>query len=375
MSILIPYPQLSENQKEFVNFCTNTNESIFLEGPPWSGKSLTCLYSLRDIVEKEKISALFMVSNNAMYGYMSIALKELGVSEQVNIQRKNRFFWKMAGDNRLSVSLNSDYNENYESILTNLLEEEIDEKYSLVVVNEVQDYLLKEWELIKRISQRIICYGDFKQAIYNNKVERDIIINDCVHKQLNYVHKGRSTDKLIKIRNYFLNDSEYNETKTDSYFTLPKDEKTDSKGDGYSFINVGYEYEFKAIANKIKELEKENSRVAIICPNNNRFTELSIYLENYDIEHKYYAINQDLRKHDFTSTIPLFISVFNAEGLQFDNVILFGFDDSNYIIEMKRKENKLRNILYVGMTRARNTTYIIATENTVKELKDFKREM
>ena len=111
--------------------------------------------------------------------------------------------------------------------------------------------------------------------------------------------------------------------------------------------------------------------MAIIHPNNNRFAELSIYLGNRDIEHAYYEINKDLRKHDFTSTTPLFLSVFNAEGLQFDNVILFGFDQSNYILQMKREENKLKSILYVGMTRARNTTYIIRTDDTVDELKAF----
>ena len=93
------------------------------------------------------------------------------------------------------------------------------------------------------------------------------------------------------------------------------------------------------------------------------------------MKHSHYEINGDLKNHDFTSTSPLFISIFNAEGLQFDNVILFGFDESNYIIEMKRKENRLKNILYVGMTRARNTTYVIRSEDTVKELKDYEREM
>ena len=373
MSIIKPYSHLSEEQREFINSCLNTKDNIFLEGPPWSGKSLTCLYGLQNIVRKDNVKALFMVSNNAMYGYMSMALKELEISENVSIKTKNNFFWKMAGDNRLSVSLNSDYHENYDSILTNLLnEEDIEKKYSLVLVNEVQDYLPKEWELIKRISEKIVCYGDFKQAIYNNKVDRETIINDCVHKELNYLSKGFSTDKLIMIRNYFLDDDECVETGSERNIALAEDDDACCMGEGYKFIDVEYENEFKAIANKIKDLRVENSRVAIVCPNNNKFAELSIYLENHDVEHRYYEINEDLREHDFTSTTPLFLSIFNAEGLQFDNVILFGFDKSNYIIQMKRRENKLKNILYVGMTRARNTTYIIRTMNTVKELMDLK---
>ena len=121
-------------------------------------------------------------------------------------------------------------------------------------------------------------------------------------------------------------------------------------------------------------MEDKNSRIAIICPDNNRFAELTIYLTSKGIEHSNYEINSDLRQHDFASSTPLFLSIFNAEGLMFDNVILFGFDKENYIIEMKRKENKLKNLLYVGMTRARNTTYIVRNENTVEELKEFDAE-
>ena len=373
MSILKSYSQLSEELREIVIFCSNTDKNVFLEGPPWSGKALVCLYSLQNVVKENGIDSLFMVSNNAMYGYMSIALKELSISENVGIDSKNKFFWKMAGEYRISVSLNSDYHENYDSILTNLLKEEIEKKYALIIVSEVQDYLPKEWELIKRISERIVCYGDFKQAVYENKVHREAIINDCIHKQLAYLYNDASTKKLISTRNYFFDDAGYALPESENAATLPQDKDNGAYAMRveYKMIDVKYEDEFKAIADKIKELEGKNSRVAIVCPNNNRFAELSIYLEGHEIEHNYYAINQDLRNHDFTSTTPLFISVFNAEGLQFDDVILFGFDESNYIIEMKRKENRLNIILYVGMTRARNSTYIIRHEDTVKELKGF----
>lgn len=366
MSILTPYAQLSDRQRELISFCADANENIFLEGPPWSGKSLICLYSLQSIVEASDIRSLFMVSNNAMYGYVSTALKELGIGEQTQIKNKDKFFWKMAGDNRISIDVNSDYRDNYDSILTNLLKEDIEEKYSLIIVNEVQDYLPKEWELIKRMTQKIVCYGDFKQAIYSNKVGRETIINDCIHKHLNCLNKDIATNKLLRVRNYFFKDGEYIETIKGCSEMNPL--ATDI---AYKAIDTRYGDELGVIADTIKKLEAENSRVAIICPNNNRFAELSYYLKTKGVVHNYYEINGDLRNHDFTSTAPLFISIFNAEGLQFDNVILFGFDESNYIIEMKRREDRLKIILYVSMTRAKNITYIIRSEDTVEELKGF----
>lgn len=366
MSILKSYPELSEEQRELISFCTHTKESVFLEGPPWSGKALTCLYSMRNVVEANGECSLFMVSNNAMYGYISTALTELGVIEQAKIENKDKFFWKMAGDYRISIDVNSDYGDNYDSILTNLLDEEIEKKYCLTVVSEVQDYLTKEWELIKRMSERIVCYGDFKQALYDNKVRRETIIIDCNHRQVDYLYKSHDTNKLMWVRDYFFNESEYVETKKNCCEMLPL--ATDVN---YKAVDINYGDELRVIAETIKTLEEQESRVAIICPNNHRFAELSFYLKSHGVKHNYYEINGDLRNHDFNSTTPLFISIFNAEGLQFDNVILFGFDESNYIIEMKRKEDRLRIILYVGMTRARNTTYIIRSEDTVGELKGF----
>lgn len=366
MSILKPYDQLSEEQRELISFCTNTQENIFLEGPPWNGKAMTSLYSLRNVVETNGECSLFMVSNNAMYGYISTALKELGVREQTKIENKDKFFWKMAGDYRISIDVNSDYGDNYDGILTNLLEEEIEKTYCLTVVSEVQDYLKKEWELIKRMSQRIVCYGDYKQAIYDNKVERGTIIVDCIHKPVDYLYKELATDKLIRVRDYFFGDSESIESKKGCCEMQPL--ASDVK---YKAVDINYGDELRVIADTIKALEKEEGRVAIICPNNHRFAELSYYLKTHGVGHNYYEINGDLRNHDFASTTPLFISIFNAEGLQFDNVIIFGFDESNYIIEMKRKEDRLKTILYVSMTRAKNTTYIIRSEDTVRELKEF----
>ncbi len=369
MSIIKSLAQLPEGQREFIEFCREREENVFLEGPPWSGKSLICLYSLQNIVKENNVMALFMVSNNAMYGYMSMALKELGVTDNVNVETKNKLFWNMASEMRLSVNMDLDYYDNYDSILTDLLNEDIEQKYELVIVNEVQDYLTKEWELIKRIAKRIVCYGDFKQAIYDDKVERDTIIKDCVHKQLVYLKNKQWTDKLMRVREYFFGEDDFLKNGDNNYLMQPL--ATDLQ---YRTIDVKYKDELRTVANVINELEGKNSRTAIICPNNNRFTELSIYLGNKNIAHTHYAINRELRHHDFTCTIPLFISLFNAEGFQFDNVILFGFNEENYIIEMKREENKLKNLLYVALTRAKDTTYVIRNENTVKELKGFDGE-
>lgn len=370
MSILTPYSQLCEEQRALIAFCNSTDRSIFIEGPPWSGKSFIALYSAKAIVEKSGSGLLFMVSNNAMYGYMSRVLGELGVGESADVATKDWFFWDMASRARISISLDLDYEENYDRILACLLKDEVEEKYGLIVVGEVQDYRTNEWELLKRIAHRIICYGDFKQAVYDNKVRREDLIEDCIHRQIRLHNRDASTNELMRVRHYFFDDWEHVEAKDDAVFVMHP-LATDVR---FSTIDIKSKDELKAIIAAMEALEGEGRRVAIICPDN-RFAKLSIYLESHGIKHSYYRINSDLKGHDFTSTTPLLISLFNAEGLHFDDVVLFGFDECNYIIEMKQKEDRLKNLLYVGMTRARRNTYIIRSEKTVKELKAFDGEM
>lgn len=371
MSILKPLDLLPFEQREFINLCKNSNDNIFFEGPPWSGKSLICLYMLQNIVREKNISALFLVSNNAMFGYMSMALQELAISENVKIDTKNKFFWRLAGDYGISINLDFNYHENYDSILTNLLEEELEKKYSLIIVNEVQDYLSKEWALINRISDRVVCYGDFQQAIYSDKVDKETIIKDCVHKKIYYRDNDFPNNKLIQIRDYFFHDKDDENRVEKEADSLIQSLASDL---AYEVANVKYEDELRAVGDILNTLEGKNSRTAVISPNNKRLAELSDYLQSHGVKHKHYEINQNYRNHDYTSTTPLFISLFNAEGFQFDNVILFGFDNNNYILQLKREENRLKNILYVALTRARNTTCIIRTESTVEELKAFEKE-
>lgn len=371
MSILKPLAQLPTEQRNFIDLCENKDDNIFLEGPPWSGKSLICLYSLQNLVRSNNISALFMVSNNGMYGYMGLALQELGVTDNVKIATKNKYFWKLAGEYRVTIDTGCDYHENYDNILTRLLEEDIEKRYDLVIVNEVQDYLTKEWELIKKISGRVICYGDFKQAIYSDKVPKQTIVNDCVHKRIYYDCNDASTNTLVRVREYFFNNGNSENVDAKAANSIMPALSNNIK---YKFIDVKYEDELIAVGRIIKKIEGKHLRTAVICPDNSRLTELSLYLRSHKIGHTHYEVNQDFKHHNFTSTVPLFISLFNAEGFQFDNVILFGFDKSNYIVEMKREEDKLKNILYVSLTRARNTTYIVCSENTVDELHTFKHE-
>ena len=51
MAILIPYQQLSEEQKAVIRRVSRTDGNLYVEGPAGSGKTLISLYALKDFVE------------------------------------------------------------------------------------------------------------------------------------------------------------------------------------------------------------------------------------------------------------------------------------------------------------------------------------
>ena len=59
--------------------------------------------------------------------------------------------------------------------------------------------------------------------------------------------------------------------------------------------------------------------------------------------------------------------------MEFDKVILFGFDDS-WVIDKMRKENRLKSAIFVGITRTKSSLYVIRNEYAIDELKNLKVE-
>ena len=362
MSILIPYNQLSNQQQGVVRRVSRENGNLFVEGPPGSGKTLISLYTLRDMVSDSNIRPLLMMYNHSLFGYLSSALNELGITDNLTIVTKDKFFWDMAKSHGIvPPDSNAPYKEKYSFLLQELNNKTIAKEYGVTVVDEVQDLLEEEWSLIKKMSTRVLTLGDFDQGVYETNLNRESVKNYGVFEKLSVIFRfHKNIAKLARIFSRNDNDLEA-KVKEDSQ-TQPK------------LIDVDNGDELKKIGEVLNEIITYRKRIGIICPDRHKLKELSLYLNSNNINHHYYESNYGLRTHDFTSVTPLLVSSFSAKGLEFEHVILFGFDDSSSIVSRLRKEDKLNDVIYVSITRSNSNLYIIRTDDTVKELKDLKIE-
>ena len=361
--MLIPYNQLSEEQKGVIRRISRESGNLFVEGPPGSGKTLISLYTLADIIQQSNVKPFLIIYNQSLYGYLSSALKELGIQDNLTIVTKDKFIWDKARNEFGIPSPDSKlaYMEKYNYLLDNLLKQNIRKEYDVTIIDEVQDINKKEWELIQRLSKRVLALGDFNQGVYKTDLTKSIVSSTGLFERLTKIFRFHKN--IAKIAQIFSRNNEDLENKVSiDSATVPK------------LIDVKEETEFQEIGNILKSISAFRQRVGVICPDREILENLNAYLDENKIENKYYTENRDLRTHDFSSTTPLLISCFSSKGLEFEHVIVFGFNKSNEKIIKLINDDKLKDLLYVSITRSNKNLYIIRTENTVDELKNLKVE-
>ena len=356
MAILIPYQQLSEEQKAVIRRVSRTDGNLYVEGPAGSGKTLISLYALKDFVENESGNLLFLMYNHSLYGYLKTALNELDIINGARIATKDKFFWDLAKTKGFSPPLDLYYQDKYNMIMNVLLSEDLEKQYDIIVVDEVQDISGNEFEIIKKLGNKIITLGDFNQGIYKTDMSRTKMMTLGDFENLSTVFRYHI--EIAKLANNF--------TERD----LPSMVR---KGNGVKpkIIDVTEEQLFPEIAEILRNLVLRRKRVGVISPDKDKLKELQAYLKNNKVESIYYEENKDFREHDFSTTVPLLLSSFSAKGLEFENVIVFGFDKYNSRIIKLIVENLLKEIIFVSITRCNSDLFIVRTPNEVDQIKNL----
>lgn len=356
MAILIPYQQLSEEQKAVIRRVSRADNNLYVEGPAGSGKTLISLYALKDFVENESGNLLFLMYNHSLYGYLKTALNELDIINGARIATKDKFFWDLAKSNGFTPRRNMTYEAKYVMIMNVLLSEDLEKQYDIIVVDEVQDISAKEFEIIKKLGSKIITLGDFNQGIYKTDMDRPRMMTLGDFEKLSTVFRYHI--EIAKLANNF----------TDR--DLPSMVR-DGNGVKPKIIDVQEIQVFPEIAEILRNLVLRRKRVGVISPDKDKLKSLHYFLKKNNVESIYYEDNKEFRDHDFSTTVPLLLSSFSAKGLEFENVIVFGFNKHSSGIEKLRTQNLLKEIIFVSITRCNSDLFIVRTPDEVDQIKNL----
>ena len=358
-SFVVPYPDLSSEQKAIVEEATDTNKSYFVEGPPGSGKTLISLHIIKSMIGKEIVNPLVLIYNNSLRGYLKSSFEALGI-KGVTINTKDSFFWSLRSQYSVPIDENANYKTKYNQILTGLNEKELDLDYSVVILDEIQDFYEDEWRILKKIGKKFIFLGDFEQKIYDGDINKTSITSFSVSKFLKRVFRFGS--KIAKFVELFSKSKRILETDREDTIIPIVQECSDE------------DQEHKELLEILKARKSDGKRIAIISISKNRLAQIHNFLENNGIDHFHAPNPNDFKDYDFSQNQTVLITSASAKGLEFSTVIVIGFDENSNAVWGFRTHGGLEENIYVCLSRATDHLYILRNPDTIKELQDLPQE-
>jgi hypothetical protein len=258
------------------------------------------------------------------------------------------------------ISKDDKYAKIYPLVLSSLSSsvDNIAVKYTIGILDEIQDFSEKEWIILRKICDQFVLLGDFDQRIYNSDLNKKSILQIASQKSLKEVFRfGKYIAQWVQI-----------------FSKNNKDLEQQTKELGIKPISIDCktkEEENQKIAEIIPARLRDGGRIGIIAPCKNRLGSIHRHLESKEIKHYYAPTTADFAKYNFTSNDPVLITSASAKGLEFATVIVTGFDKDNTTVIAKRRNNTLEEHIYVSLSRAINHLFVLYNDSTIPELKNL----
>lgn len=301
-------------------------------------------------------------------------------------QEDRRFVWHVfeAYQEWLEESGSEDYDNPAGLVLRALMTgtgEFPDElRYDHVMVDEVQDFD-KSWLMaitkVPRVSLSMA--GDLAQKIYRRSFTWSSVgiqVQGGRSRKLSSSH--RTTRQIMDVAEYLLANNSINKL---ADYTAPV--RPDKNGDKVRVINVtdarsaytaGYEY----VAENYKRLR--TTTVVVALPFNRQLIPAQKTLEKLGVTVKK-AKGAALGSFDGGVVVTTYHQL---KGLEFDHVVIMGLHDAQFpgrLLEniaeedQAEEENLLRRVLYVAMTRAKNSVTLVGSDPFCRFFSDVPGEL
>lgn len=264
-------------------------------------------------------------------------------------------------------------------------------KYKYIIIDEYQDISVSRYNLIKAIKTRtnakLICVGDDWQSIYRF-AGSDIDLFTNFKKYFGYY-------ELLKIEKTYRNSQELIDIAGKFVMSNPNQLRKNLKSDkreSNPIIIKGYSIDIiSAIRSAIKDIVlKSGDTSEIIILGRNNF-DIDFIEEASNFEFKIIRSQGLIKYARYPRLYIQFLTAHRSKGLESDNVIIInlenkqtGFpnkisDDPVLSLVLTNKDDfgyaEERRLFYVGLTRTKNTTYLIVPDRNpsifVEEIKSM----
>lgn len=345
---------LDSSQKAVVQR-TPYDEPMFVNGPPGSGKTHVSILRLNVMLQNGFTNVLFLLYNHSMYGFLRTIFRKMNIVNNIEIDTKDLFFTTLARINGYDFSKEDKsyhpdaYMKAYHQRLNfvdNIPSDSLP-NYSAIIIDECQDFMEKEMVLLQKLTNKILAVGDFEQTIYQNRPPS--LLRNLPSQKLNTIYRyGKNVASLAQ---NFASQSK----------NLSQNVTSMDKTDVFK-VKASVSDAVDKLERILKAKKNTDLTVAIISYTKNQLSSLQTALMLKGINAFYCEANKNMRDYDFDKNEPILITPFSAKGMEFDCVILYGF---NGII---KNNDSWRELVYVSVTRTCRELYLIEEPNTIKEL-------
>lgn len=244
-----------------------------------------------------------------------------------------------------------------------------DLRYDFVMIDEAQDLSLIKLLVAKALAKRSMTIAaDFAQKIYST---------GFTWKELGLEIRGNASQKLgetfrntLQIAKLATGLSSRNtEEKDEDYITPPKVFPTREGPKPMLFYKRSHLMQRNAIIDLIRAIRSRapEDTVAVLGRNGKQIGDVKKWLTDADIA--FDVVDREQKGLVTTPGVKV-VTYHSSKGLEFDRVILPMVDDGFFPNrdvseeDMEDEMNKARNLLFVGMTRARTWLYMYTTDGT-----------
>lgn len=333
----------------------------------------------------EEIAWLFGQHVTHLDEYKSI--ERIGRGSAIRLPSEDRkYIWFIFEEYQewLEETHQEDYDNPAGLILRSLMETNSslpdDIRYDHVFIDEVQDFD-RSWLLavVQVAKVSLTLAGDLAQKIYKRNFSWSSVgiqVRGGRSKKLSASH--RTTKQIMDVANYLLVGSGI--TKSEDYVSPVIPSKNDKKVNLIIADNPreAYEQGYDWISKNYKILRGKN--VAIALPFSNQLYPAQKALEKRGVT----AILAKGRKLGVTDSGIIVTTYHQLKGLEFNHVVIMGLHDAQYPgrILMKvpdedreQEEELMKRVLYVAMTRAKNTVTLVGSDPFCRFFSDIPEEI
>ncbi len=327
------------------------NDPMFVNGPPGSGKTHLAILRLQVLLNEGYTNVLFLLYNHSMYGFLKSIFNKMGMRTNVNIETKDFFFTQLARGGGYSFSNESrdfkDYALNYSRRLSFILGQSDLPRFPIIVIDECQDFSDEEITILRRLSDKILAVGDIDQTVYKNAVSP--FFRSLPTKKLETIY--RYGKKVARIAQPFSKSGEKLEDKV----------SVTNDTDVYRVKATDNRDAIDKIARILDAKKSTDMTIGILGLTKNSLSNLQSELDRRRHRCSLVQDNNGMRDYDFDTKTPILITPFSAKGMEFDCVILYGYDR---LLDLSWYQPLQKELIYVSLTRTCNELYLIQEPGT-----------